>query len=164
MKIAQIIVSVIILFAAGRIPVIYAQSENDVFKDLDTLRNPFIPYIAKKKKEPPVVVKPPVPVKPVAVVKPPVKVVTPPPPPPPKPRVEAVVDTSFLKEIKISGLVWNTDTPQAIINGKVVKVGDEIKGSKITSIRKDGVELTFKGLKYFLSIIENKSGSLGAKP
>jgi len=61
---------------------------------------------------------------------------------------------SFKKEpsfpkFNISGIVWNCDRPQAIINGTVVDVGDTLDSLKIkvTGISKDGVEVMFKGVK-----------------
>ena len=49
------------------------------------------------------------------------------------------------------GLIWGGNIPQAIINDKVVKVGDTIQGAKIISITKDGVTLLFEGMQYNLS-------------
>jgi hypothetical protein len=46
-------------------------------------------------------------------------------------------------ELKINGLVWNTDKPQAIINDQVVVIGDMVGDSKVIDIRKDGVDLMF---------------------
>src|SRR5437879_3335830 len=37
---------------------------------------------------------------------------------------------------KITGIVWNSNRPQAIINDRVVDVGDSVDNAKITAIRK----------------------------
>ena len=41
--------------------------------------------------------------------------------------------------MKISGLIWNTDRPQAIINGQVVNIGDVVSGWTISKISKKGI-------------------------
>ena len=46
---------------------------------------------------------------------------------------------------KVQGVFWGAARPQAIINRKVLSVGDEIKGAKILSISKEGVTLLFEG-------------------
>ncbi len=48
----------------------------------------------------------------------------------------------------IRGLVWNSDSPQAIINENVVGLGDTIEDAKITAIKRTGIEILFEG-KYF---------------
>ena len=45
--------------------------------------------------------------------------------------------------LRISGLVWNTAEPQAIINDNIVKIGDIVQDSKILNIHKDGVDVMF---------------------
>ena len=45
----------------------------------------------------------------------------------------------------ISGLVWNSDRPQAIINSRVIDVGDTIETIQVVAIRKEGVEIEFQG-------------------
>jgi type II secretory pathway component PulC len=59
-----------------------------------------------------------------------------------------------LPEINIQGIVWGTDTPQAVIDGEVYRVGDNLKvaGAKITEISKDGVEISYFGNIYKLKI------------
>lgn len=53
--------------------------------------------------------------------------------------------------LNIQGMVWGSDIPQAIINGKVLKVGDTVDGVKITNIDKEGVEVFYVGQTYFIS-------------
>ena len=46
--------------------------------------------------------------------------------------------------LTISGLVWNSQRPQAIINGQVVNQGDTIAGARIVLIRKTGIDIVFQ--------------------
>ncbi len=55
-----------------------------------------------------------------------------------------------LSNIKVTGLIWNTDLPLAIINGKVCKIGDSVAGAKVIDINKKGVFLDFHGEIYML--------------
>jgi outer membrane biosynthesis protein TonB len=48
-------------------------------------------------------------------------------------------------ELVITGLIWNTDRPQAIVNGQIVDIGDTIESTKIVAIRKTGIEISFDG-------------------
>jgi len=57
-----------------------------------------------------------------------------------------------LPDLQVQGIIWGTDIPQAIINNKVVKVGDTIAGGvRIVEINKDGVSVFFKNRNYNLS-------------
>ncbi|MDP8212191.1 MAG: hypothetical protein P9X22_02725 [Candidatus Zapsychrus exili] len=53
-------------------------------------------------------------------------------------------------EIKITGLIWNSEKPQAIIEGKVVNIGDALPYKskkdviKIIAIRKSEVDINFR--------------------
>lgn len=48
--------------------------------------------------------------------------------------------------ITLTGLVWNTDRPQAIANGIIVDVGDTIDDKfQVVSIRKTGIDVHYKG-------------------
>lgn len=58
-------------------------------------------------------------------------------------------ETKF-PDLKVQGMVWNSDMPQAIINNQVFNVGDEIEGAKIVEINKNGVRLIFKTKSYEL--------------
>lgn len=50
-----------------------------------------------------------------------------------------------LPAVVIEGIVWNTEMPQAIINSKVVRIGDDIDGFEITGISKDGITIDYDG-------------------
>lgn len=48
-----------------------------------------------------------------------------------------------LPGLNVSGLVWNTVRPQAIINGQIVGIGDTVLGVKIVDIQKAGIAVLF---------------------
>jgi hypothetical protein len=56
-----------------------------------------------------------------------------------------------LKNFHLTGIVWGTNRSQAIINGKVVEVGDSILEAKVMKIDKKGVVLNYKGKLYLLT-------------
>ncbi len=53
--------------------------------------------------------------------------------------------------LTVQGLIWGGSFPQAIINNKVVKVGDIIEGARIISIDKEGITVFFEERQYNLS-------------
>ena len=132
----------------------YAQEKQDYLQDLDQIRDPFQSQLPPPKAVPvaqavpqnishPVNVAPPEPLfrsapVPVKDVAQPVK----------QPDVKAMV---------IKGLVWNTTEPQAIINDKVVGVGDEVDGVEIISINQKGVEFSSKGLNFYIDLFGHKN-------
>ncbi|TAN59418.1 hypothetical protein EPN16_07200 [bacterium] len=48
-------------------------------------------------------------------------------------------------EITVGGIVSGGTIPQAVIQEKVVRVGDAIGGARITKITKEGVEVVYEG-------------------
>jgi len=48
-------------------------------------------------------------------------------------------------KMTINGLIWNSDRPQAIIDDKIVDVGDYLGEVKIIDIHKEGVDVKFSG-------------------
>ncbi len=50
-----------------------------------------------------------------------------------------------LPQLTVSGIVWNSKRPQAIINQQVVDIGDEFDGVKIINIRKTAIDIMFQG-------------------
>lgn len=50
-----------------------------------------------------------------------------------------------LGRLKVQGIIWGGSTPQAIINNKVLTIGDLIEGAEILSIEKKGITLSFNG-------------------
>lgn len=59
--------------------------------------------------------------------------------------IEAVIEERPLPAVVISGIIWNSDRPQAIIDGRIVEIGDTISEIEITNIHKTGVEGLFDG-------------------
>ncbi len=51
----------------------------------------------------------------------------------------------------VQGIIWGSNLPQAIINNKVVKVGDTLEGVDIIDINKEGVIVLFAGIEHKLS-------------
>jgi hypothetical protein len=54
--------------------------------------------------------------------------------------------------LSISAVVWGTNRPQAIINNKVVHIGETIDGVKVINIGKEGVTIDFNGRKTVMPI------------
>jgi hypothetical protein len=50
-----------------------------------------------------------------------------------------------LDNFKVQGVIWGGNFPQAIINNKILRVGDLIDGAEIASIEKEGITLNFAG-------------------
>jgi hypothetical protein len=50
-----------------------------------------------------------------------------------------------LSKFIVQGIIWGGRVPQAIINDKVVTIGDLIDGAEILSIEKAGITLSFNG-------------------
>ncbi|MFH0917612.1 MAG: hypothetical protein V1830_00585 [Candidatus Omnitrophota bacterium] len=50
-----------------------------------------------------------------------------------------------LNKLKVQGIIWGAKIPQAIINDKVLTIGDLIEGAQIVSIEKKGITLSYYG-------------------
>lgn len=93
-------------------------SISDVENQARHIRNPFQNRLPQPKQDSPI--KTEVPDEPIE----PVESVGPPPP-----------------ALSISGLVWNSDRPQAIVNKTIVNINDQIEGWTITNISKEGITI-----------------------
>ncbi|MDP8264254.1 MAG: hypothetical protein P9M12_02085 [Candidatus Aceula lacicola] len=71
----------------------------------------------------------------------------------PKPIVKAPV-------LVISGLIWNTALPQAIINQNIVTIGDIVEKSEIVNIHKGGVDILFSGAPFTIKIDQTLTQSI----
>jgi len=69
----------------------------------------------------------------------------------PKPKAAAPPVIS-LPALNLQGVIVGEDIHQAIINGQVVPLLGTIKGARVDSVTKQGVELFFKGKKFFLKV------------
>ncbi|MFA5090982.1 MAG: hypothetical protein WC510_08215 [Candidatus Omnitrophota bacterium] len=56
-----------------------------------------------------------------------------------------------LPSFVIQGIVWGDNFPQAIINNKVLKVGDTIEEARIVTIDRNGIIVMFNKRQYNLS-------------
>ena len=50
-----------------------------------------------------------------------------------------------LPYLDVQGIVWGAELPQAIINNKVVRIGDQIDGVRIVNIGKEGITVFYGG-------------------
>ena len=61
-------------------------------------------------------------------------------------KAEPVVPEEIVPPVlNVTGIIWNTDRPQAIINGKIVSTGDTINEAVIISIQKTEIKIAYKG-------------------
>lgn len=93
-------------------------------KIVASLKNPFMPQIPSLKKTGTIPKPHPVPIE-----TPPENYTEPQAPPP---------------QFNISGMIWNTKIPAAIINGHIVKIGDEISSWQVAEINQTGVRMVFQ--------------------
>ena len=106
----------------------------------DGLRDPFLPYTAQKE----------------SLV---------------APQQEGAQEQEVVKppSLIVEGIIWGSNLPQAIINNKVLKVGDIIEESRILKIDKSGITISFKNKIFKLdspsgvSLSENKKKQEGGK-
>lgn len=72
------------------------------------------------------------------------------------------VETKPLPSLQIEGVVWGGSLPQAIINNRVMRVGDTVEGARITDINQSGVTVFFENRQYNLTT-SSPISSQGAK-
>lgn len=122
----------VLIFLMSNQALLWAVSNSS---DLE-FKNPFVPMTPKKKEERPAAPQTPqLPVQPI--------------------QQAPVVPPSLI----ITGLVWGSARPQAIIENTVVDVGDEIKGVKITGINQSGINFLYQD-KYFTVTIDQNTARL----
>ena len=110
----------------------------DLPADMDSLKNPFTQKLPlPKRPEIETEIEPERP-----------ETAQPTPPPVEPPPMQAAVNPPA---VAISGLIWGTDHPQAIVNKKIVGVGDKIEDWAITAINEQGIEISWKGIKRFIA-------------
>jgi len=70
-----------------------------------------------------------------------------------------------LPSLEIQGLVWGGNLAQAIINKKIIRIGDMIEGARIIDINKEGIIISFNKREYNLPSpwIVNNLGALNNK-
>jgi len=57
-----------------------------------------------------------------------------------------------LDKIKVQGIIWGVKTPQAIINDKVLTIGDSIEDAEIVKIEQNGIIVNFNGEMFVLAV------------
>ncbi len=126
------------------------QIDEETAKMLRALRNPFVPRLPDDppQEEPEIVEKTPEAASPIqpdiqtGAAETPVIV---------SQQTQAVEEVLLPKpDYKISGIVWNTDRPQAIMEGRILDVGDSIEQWRIIGISRGGVEISFKNQKFLI--------------
>ncbi|MCX5702876.1 MAG: hypothetical protein NT066_00020 [Candidatus Omnitrophica bacterium] len=63
-------------------------------------------------------------------------------------EVKVVEPEKPLPLLKVQGVIWGGSFPQAIVNDKVVKIGDTIDGVRILSIDKENIVVFFEKKEY----------------
>lgn len=58
-----------------------------------------------------------------------------------------------LPSLTVQGVIWGGSFPQAIVNNKVIKVGDVLEGVDIVAIDKEGVTVSYAGVEYKLTTL-----------
>jgi hypothetical protein len=62
-------------------------------------------------------------------------------------------EVAKLPQLTVQGIIWGGNFPQAIINNKVVKIGDVLEGAEVVEIEKEGVTVLFAGVDYKLTTL-----------
>jgi hypothetical protein len=69
----------------------------------------------------------------------------------PRQTEEAPVSNE-LPRMSLHGVIWDSDSPIAIIDGLDLRVGDTIKGARVVEIGYDSVVLTYKSRRHVLTV------------
>jgi hypothetical protein len=78
----------------------------------------------------------------------------------PMPASQLIEEENFVMPVLlISGITWGSSFPQAIINGKIVQVGDQIGEVQVAGISKEGVVFAYKRQKFSLPAPGANSGA-----
>ncbi len=57
--------------------------------------------------------------------------------------LEGVEEGPKLAWLSLEGILWNPESPRAIINDQIVTKGDIVQGAEVVDIKKDGVILRY---------------------
>lgn len=63
-----------------------------------------------------------------------------------------------LPDLTLQGIFWGSAQPQVLINRKILSVGDEIEGSKIVAVTKQGITVSYQGQKFNLKLPQHDDG------
>ncbi len=72
--------------------------------------------------------------------------------PKPKPRPKPVPLPVGLPDLRLQGVMVGEDMHEAIINNQIVPLQGTIEGARVVSVSNRGVELFYKGKKFFLKV------------
>lgn len=61
-------------------------------------------------------------------------------------------EPTTLPHMWLSGIIWDPETPIAMIDGVDLRVGDRIKGARVVEIRMDSVVLSYASKQYVLTV------------
>ncbi len=70
----------------------------------------------------------------------------------PKPEGTAKRAPVTLPNMWLSGIIWDEQSPIAMIDGLDCRVGDRVRGARIVKIRMDSVVLSFASKEYVLTV------------
>ncbi len=122
-----------------------AMSEDD-WAQFEDFLDPFQPKFPKKE----------IPVEPAVEILPAAPVIETPIAPP------AQQAPIVLPALTITGLVWNTDRPQAIVNNTIVDIGDTIGEVVIEKIRREGIDVRYREKNFFITQNTKETQSLAS--
>jgi len=71
---------------------------------------------------------------------------------PTQPAPAPITNKKTLEKLSLSGIMWDKESPLAIINNKILKPGDYIGNAKITKIEKNSVTIAVADQEYKLSL------------
>ncbi len=54
--------------------------------------------------------------------------------------------------LSLQGIFWGTPRPQALINRRILSVGDTIEGARVMAINREGVTVSFQGEQLLLKL------------
>lgn len=76
--------------------------------------------------------------------------------------IEEEVEPEFL-DVEVEGVIWETESPEAIIEGDVYKLGDTLKDTQaeIVDIDKEGVTVRYLEKEYKLKMKKKTLGTKG---
>lgn len=64
----------------------------------------------------------------------------------------------------LSGLIWNTKKPAAILNGKIVAIGDQVSNWSVQEITKEGVHVMFENQSLWVKPVVDPNQSRPVQP
>lgn len=65
-------------------------------------------------------------------------------------QAQQAIQQSLASSVVVTGVVWNSDRPQAIMNGQVLSQGDNFGEYTIANIQKEQIVLTANGQEFLI--------------